>query len=202
MVVVSKADRSIKVSNLPENISNDVLGFIFSESINVERKPFATTAIVEFGSVRDVENYIRRDKTLMIENKFLGIEGCSVKSGEPSNEDPLECRQLYIENLPRSTTTEYLDVLFPFSKCIKRLDGCSALAEYRTAKDAELELTKSKTLRIDRHQLSVRLAKECHRPGGGYYNSHIRHEKGHSSSDRSSNTDADKTAKKEVTCRQ
>lgn len=46
----------------------------------------ATTAIVEFGSVRDVENYIRRDKTLMIENKFLGIEGCSVKSGEPSNE--------------------------------------------------------------------------------------------------------------------
>ena len=41
----------------------------------------------------------------------------------------------------------------------------SALAEYRTTKDAELELIKSKSLRIDRHQLNVRLAKECHRFG-------------------------------------
>lgn len=191
MVAVSKADRFIKVSNLPQDISNDVLGFIFSESVNVERKPSSTTAIVEFGSVRDAENYILKDKTLMIENKVLGIEGFSAKNEEPSNDDPLKSRQLYIENLPRSTTTEYLDVLFPCAKSIKHLDACSAIAEYRTAKDAERELLKSKSLRIDRHKLFVRLAKDCHRFGGGEPDPH---EKGHTSTtDRSSISNANKS---------
>ncbi|CAI9743384.1 XP_029652012.2uncharacterized protein LOC115225212 [Octopus vulgaris] len=163
MVIGAKDVRSIKVSNLPENISNDVLRFLFKESTSVIRAPHSTTAIVEFNCVRDVAAYIHKDKTLMVEDKVLTIEGCSSKNEGTSNKDPLESRQLYIENIPHWTTTEYLDVLFPGAKSIRRVDGFTAVAEYRSAKDAQMELLKTKTLRIDQNQLVVVPAKDYRR---------------------------------------
>ncbi|GAB1605433.1 hypothetical protein Ahia01_000825400, partial [Argonauta hians] len=155
MVASSKATTpTLKVSNLSPDLSNDVLLLLFKGSTKVDRTP---------RSVRAVEGYMRGDRTLMVEDRVITIEGGTgiqdTASGKDSS-DALEQRQLYIKNVPRGTTTEYLDVIFPGAKTIKKINPMTYLAEYRTGKECYQELCRSRKLRIDQHQLIVVTARD------------------------------------------